>query len=416
MMKQKRRNGRMAAACAAAWLAFTQMGGASASDHLDTMRVVEDPAADIGDLFAWMSPDRARLNLVMTLVGHELSPGHAYAFHLASGPRFGDATTATDILCQPDAAGIECWVGGADHAHGAAGSEAGLVGEKGHFRVFAGLRDDPFYNNVKGSRDALNTGIALVKAGAPLDAARCPVFDAAASATILDRWQHTDGGPGTNFLAGWKVAALVVSVDIEAVGAGGDFVTAWGATYGVDGKGADGRPKLGRQVDRAGRTLTGNALLGLFADRDSSNSMKDNYNGELDAGAWWADFADEIQIALGFYDGLDHVCGNQWLAGTAGEVSKRYERLAELLLDDRLWIDSRFGTCERYMAVELNAFASEGAPNGANSDCGGRTPVEDAVDVFRSLLATGTLGGVPDGVGRDDHMVSLTEFPFLAAP
>jgi hypothetical protein len=29
---------------------------ADASDHLDTRTVVENPAADIGDLYAWMAP------------------------------------------------------------------------------------------------------------------------------------------------------------------------------------------------------------------------------------------------------------------------------------------------------------------------------------------------------------------------
>ena len=39
-----------------------------ASDHLDTSTVAMNPRADIGDLFAWTSPDGKQLNLVMTVV------------------------------------------------------------------------------------------------------------------------------------------------------------------------------------------------------------------------------------------------------------------------------------------------------------------------------------------------------------
>lgn len=37
-----------------------------ASDHLDTPTVIADPRGDIGDVYAWMSPDARQLNLVMT--------------------------------------------------------------------------------------------------------------------------------------------------------------------------------------------------------------------------------------------------------------------------------------------------------------------------------------------------------------
>jgi hypothetical protein len=43
----------------------TVFHAAYASDHLDTPTVIADPAADIGDIFAWTSSDGRRLNLVM---------------------------------------------------------------------------------------------------------------------------------------------------------------------------------------------------------------------------------------------------------------------------------------------------------------------------------------------------------------
>src|SRR5262245_27962013 len=43
-------------------------GRAVAADHADGPRASADPSADITDVFAWMSPDAGRLNLVMDLV------------------------------------------------------------------------------------------------------------------------------------------------------------------------------------------------------------------------------------------------------------------------------------------------------------------------------------------------------------
>ena len=87
-------------------------GRVAASDHLDTPSVIADPRADIGDLYAWMSPDRARLNLVMTIVGHSFSDRLAYVFHIDSGARIGRTTATLDIVCRFDAAqrGFALWI------------------------------------------------------------------------------------------------------------------------------------------------------------------------------------------------------------------------------------------------------------------------------------------------------------------
>ena len=205
---------------------------AHASDHLDTPSVTADPSADIADLFAWMSPDGRRVNLVMTLVGHRFSDRLQYVFHVDSGARFGETTASTSIVCRFDAAGVaECWAGDDDYGHGDAGQPAGLEGRNRRFRVFAGLRDDPFFNNVKGARAALNTAGKALQSGAKTDAAGCPGFDEATSSAVLDAWRHTEGGPARNLLEGWKVAALVISVDRDVVARGGKLLAVWGGTY-----------------------------------------------------------------------------------------------------------------------------------------------------------------------------------------
>jgi len=206
--------------------------GALASDHLDTPTVIADPSADIGDLFAWTSSDGRRLNLVMTIVGHRFSDRLQYVFHVDSGARFGSTTATTTVLCRFDVANAaECWAGEADYLHGDASQPAGLEGRNRRFRVFAGLRDDPFFNNVKGTRAALGVANAALQAGAAIDAAGCPSFDEATSRTMFDLWRHTDGGPATNLLAGWKSSALVVSIDLDVVDRGGKLLAVWAAVY-----------------------------------------------------------------------------------------------------------------------------------------------------------------------------------------
>jgi hypothetical protein len=207
-------------------------GRAVASDHLDTPTVIADPAADIADLFAWTAADGHHVNLVMTVVGKQFSDRLNYAFHIDSGPRLGATTTTTTIVCRFDVHQIaECWLGDLDYLHGDASRPAGLAGERQRFRVFTGLRDDPFFNNVRGTRAALNVASAALTAGATRDPARCPGFDAQASRQIFDQWQHTEGGPAKNLLEGWKLSSLVVSVDLDAVTRGGPLLGVWAGTY-----------------------------------------------------------------------------------------------------------------------------------------------------------------------------------------
>jgi hypothetical protein len=151
-----------------------------------------------------------------------------------------------------------------------------------------------------------------------------------------------------------------------------------------------------------GRALTGNALIGTFDDEETSNARKQQYNRAPEEA--WPMFVPDLAETLAVYDGFDGVCGNQWLADPKQGLG-RYTKLALLLADDRLWINSRAHRCEHSFGVELR-----------HTDCGGRPPSYDAVDVFRSLLVNGSGSGVKDGVSRDDRQHSDRDFPFLAPP
>src|SRR5262249_59124188 len=140
---------------------------------------------------------------------------------------------------------------------GDAGVTAGLEGNNRRFRVFAGLRDDPFFNNVKGARAALETAAAALRDGARRDATGCPAFDRATAQTILDRLRHSGDGPAQNFLAGWKSSAIVISIDLGIVNTGGSMLAVWGATY----KGRDARhPRA--PIQHASGALTRNPAGG----------------------------------------------------------------------------------------------------------------------------------------------------------
>ncbi|GFE85423.1 hypothetical protein GCM10011488_03770 [Steroidobacter agaridevorans] len=355
-----------------------------AADHLDTASVIADPRADIGDLYAWTSYDGRQLNLAMTIVGHTFSDQLEYVFHIDSGKRFGETTATTDIVCRiANASNVLCKVGDAAVA-----------------RVFAGLRDDPFYNNVKGTREAYAVAADAMMGSAKSDAAGCPVFSEATSRSILETWRHTGGGPAKNFLAGWTPASLVVSVDLNAVNRGGTMLGVW-ATTGQGNK----------QIDRMGRPLTGNALLGSFADEAASDRLKERYNSATPATG--AEFIPEMERTLGIYDGFDGTCGNQLLADPKAASPARYRALATVLADDRLWINSESSICGEFFSVE---FAALGGDDSKVIYCGGRTPNDDAIDVYRSVLSMGQATGIDDGVDRDDREHSISDFPFLAAP
>jgi hypothetical protein len=391
----------IAAALAVATMSIAGAGSVDAADHLDTPSVIADPRADIGDLFAWTSPNGRQLNLAMTIVGHTFSDKLAYTFHVDSGARYGATTSSTSIVCRFQSANaVDCRLDEGDRAVGDASKSVGLESRKHQFRVFAGLRDDPFFNNVRGTRDAYNVAAAAIQKGAPADPAGCPRFDAATSQTIANRWRQTEGGKAKNFLAGWTPASIVVAVDLGAVRKGGHFLAVWGTTSAASG-----------QIDRMGRPLTANALLATLGPAELSDDLKERYNKATPASS--APFVTEIEKGLAFYDGLDGECGNQLFIELGAEPALRYRMLANTLADDRLWVNSDKTACTRFFAVEIASYTAQGE---LGDDCGGRTPTEDAIDVYRSLLVNGANTGIDDGVDRDDHEQSSAVFPFLAAP
>lgn len=375
---------------------------AHASDHLDSPATVANPAADIADVYAWISPEARRLNLAMTIQGHSFSSRVQYALHVDSGTVLGRTSASTSIECHFDAANaIQCELGKVDSASGDPTTPAGLEGRNHRFRVYAGLRDDPFYNNVKGLLGAYQAASDATKHGAVVDAAGCARFDQATTKSILAQMVHTEGGPPQNFLANWSVAAIVISVDLSAVSIGGTLLAVWGTTT------SGGKP-----LDHMGRPFVANTLLGVapFSTDDPSGRRRQEFNEALPETL--ARFVPDLQASLAFQDSLDGRCGNAILTSPKDSPS-RYRALAQLFADDRLWVNSASSVCTQFFAVEAATLAGEKA---ARNDCGGRAPTYDAPNVWRSLLIAGATTGVSDGLHRDEHPPSATVFPFLAPP
>jgi hypothetical protein len=179
--------------------------------------------------------------------------------------------------------------------------------------------------------------------------------------------------------------------------------------------GARGRanpPDLGVRIDRAGRPAITAALISTFSGNpDVTTKDRGDYNA---AGLGDKSFLPTIKTSLAILDGLDGKCGNQLLAGSGTD---RYDALANVLLDDQLYVNSdRSGSV--YLGVELEYVTSQPgfAGTAVAGAGGGRQPGDDVIARSYSELAAGLVGGIDDGVPTDDATHDPDNFPFIAAP
>ncbi len=107
-----------------------------------------------------------------------------------------------------------------------------LKSDSEKFRVFAGLRADPFYFNLEGFKDAVATVDAALGALA-YDGAGCPMLSQAVSDTLIAQLQGTAMGtmPAKNFFEAANVLSIVIEVDKTLLTTGGPIVSVWGSTH-----------------------------------------------------------------------------------------------------------------------------------------------------------------------------------------
>lgn len=215
------------------------------ADHVDSPAAVAEPTADINDMFAWMTSDGNDLNLVATVVpfasgDSAFSDATTYAFHVNSSAGYGMAQTNTDVRCQfYSDTNIECWVIDADgtvaaYVEGDPSDSAGLTNAAGNLRVFAGVRNDPFFFNLGGFNAVVGT-VREVAGSLTFDAEGCPQLDEpTATALVTQLQQDPDGSEATDDFAGANVLALVVQVDKTLVNPGGDILGVWASTHSAE--------------------------------------------------------------------------------------------------------------------------------------------------------------------------------------
>jgi len=233
------------------WIGIAAAGAAAAvtavvyplraADHRDSPSVALEEAisADIGDLYAWMSPDAGSLNLVMTVApfasdGARFSDAVQYAFHVNSMEAFGGEATETLVLCTFDAdQTIHCWAGD-EYVTGDASAPAGITSEGGGLRVHAGLHNDPFFFNLNGFT-AVVDAVKAAAGGLTFDEQGCPALDGETSAALVGQLaSEPGGGPAEDDFAGAATLALVVQVDRDLVTAGGDIVGVWASSNAAE--------------------------------------------------------------------------------------------------------------------------------------------------------------------------------------
>jgi len=205
----------------------------SAADHEDSPLVQGDQAADIADVYSFRSPTNPnKLVLVMTLsdvlpapeirLGRSIfSQDVLYQFKIDN-----DGDAVEDLVIQAFALGnrrnqvmsfrgplppvvigtqARICFGPATNVRVSTGSRA-IVKSKRGMKVFAGVRDDPFFFDF----GAFLAVVADITSGNGANAS----FD----------------NPGTDSFAGLNVYSIVVEVPIERLGGDPDDIAVWGTT------------------------------------------------------------------------------------------------------------------------------------------------------------------------------------------
>jgi hypothetical protein len=230
---------RVRAVLGASILAATLAGALTlhAADHNDGPAAKADPTADITDVYAWMSSDKTKVNLVMDVypnspAGSKFSNAVLYVFHLSSSAAYGMAATETKIICGFDTAQtVTCWVGNSEVVTGDASVAAGITSASGKTRVFAGLRDDPFFFNLTGFK-ATASAVAAAASTLTFDTSGCPTLPAATAGALVGQLSHgTAGAAPANDFAGQNVHSIVITVDTALVTPGGKILGVWGSTH-----------------------------------------------------------------------------------------------------------------------------------------------------------------------------------------
>ncbi len=365
------------------------------SDHGSGPRALADPVVDISDMYAFPSPKRAGV-LVLVLnvfpfagptalfsdaVDYRLrlrsvapAPGGEAAFSLGEKEisltcRF---TAPVEHKGTSSVQEGSCTVSTGQSVSFRVNDERG--GQAPGLRVFAGVRLDPFF--FDGGRMGLTMKTGKLS------------FAPVGKATVFRQ----------------NVLAIVVEVEVASVlGDLGEPLLA------VVSESARTGP-ITIRLERYGRLEIKNFLLMLpnFDPVNKGLDLRDLYNQEdaFNVGQTYRNaFRTRINANLGFLDSLDGK--TDWPLDAQG-----VHPLTDLLLADFMVVDPS-KPFEETSYLEIEQALRRGEPH---RTCGGRSLNEDATDAFLSLLVNNGNGPrISDGVDQATVPAS-NAFPFLAPP
>jgi hypothetical protein len=353
----------------------------AASDHIDGPLTTSHRAGDLTDLYAFPTPERAG-SLTVILDAYPLAPadarfsadvGYTIRLRRASLPEPGAAQrietgseVAIDCTFRALALSGEAVVTCRSSNGLRARSRVDTVSEGGDFRLWAGMRTDPFFLDVGFFSDALDGRL-----GPP------------------------DGDDG---MRGANVLALVLELELgELWPDPPSFVAVAAHATARDPRGISVR-----RLDRIGRPEITN--VGLAA-RDEPD-MRDISNLDRPfqvAAERLRHYRERLERNVAFFDALD---------GTTDWGERERAALAAVLADDFLVVDlARPCTPGAFLEIETSLLGRH-----PHRTCGGRRLEDDVIDTLFTLYVSGWSGRrVRDGVDRPAAAVS-GEFPYLAPP
>jgi hypothetical protein len=218
---------------------------ARSADHLDAPATKAEAAADVNDVYAFLDkPGDPTTKVIYAMTVFPAAPAGAkfsdtvqYVIHTSSGAKFGATTSDLNIICTFDAAQkAQCWAGADEYVTGDASAATGITSASGKFKVFAGLRADPFFFNLAGFKNAVAT-VESAAAALTFNDAGCPQLNTPTAQALQGQLSHDpDGGIGTtsapvDFFKNLNGLAIVVELDKTVATKGGNIVSVWGSTH-----------------------------------------------------------------------------------------------------------------------------------------------------------------------------------------
>ncbi len=355
-----------------------------ASDHIDGPATTASRAADLTDLFAFPTPGRPGF-VTIILDSYPLVPRNGRFSDKVNYTILVRRTTIRDSGGEPsfetgDEVALNCTFETSEVAEeqvvtctsstgASARSRYGVLEaeDRGNgFRLFAGMRADPFF---------LNTGFFSHAIDGRLDPPR-----------------------DDNALAGANVMAIVIEIDLLRLYSDPPSLIAVAAETTT----RDDTRAAARRLDRVGRPEITNVSLAARRRID----VRDAYN--LDRpfqvpAAKQQSYRDRLAGNVAFYDSLDG--RNDW-------TDADRDALAGMVAADFLVVDlTKPCAPQSFLEIERSVLRHV-----AHQTCGGRKPEDDIMDTLFTLYIAGVEGKpVRDGVGHPASMTS-SRFPYLAPP